>query len=151
MEVNYFTILWWFLPYIDMSVMGVHVLTLSQTPSHLLPPHISLWPLGHPRAPVLSTLFHALNLDCSSILHMVIYMLQWSSLKSSHPRLLPQGPKVCSLCLSCCLAHMVVITIFCYFVLTYKYTKLTQETVPMWASAKLREKCHGSPRQVRMF
>ena len=37
--------------------------------------------------------------------HMIIYMFQCYSLKSSHPRLLPQSPKVCSLhlCLFCCL------------------------------------------------
>ena len=36
------------------------------------------------------------------------------SLKSSHPRLLPQSPKVCSLhpCLFCCLTYRVIITIF---------------------------------------
>ena len=35
-------------------------------------------------------------------------------LKSSHPHLLPQSPKVCSLylCLCCCLAYRVIITIF---------------------------------------
>ena len=42
------------------------------------------------------------------------YMFQHYSLKSSHPRLLPQSPKVCSLhlCLFCCLAHRVIIAIF---------------------------------------
>ena len=36
-----------------------------------LPPHPI--PQGFPRAPALSALFHALNLDWSSISHMVIY------------------------------------------------------------------------------
>ena len=42
---------------------------------------------------------------------MVISMFQCYSLKSSHPRLLPQNPKVCSLhlCLFCCLAHRVIV------------------------------------------
>ena len=42
------------------------------------------------------------------------YMFQCYSLKSSHPRLLPQSPKDCSihLCLFCCLAYRVIITIF---------------------------------------
>ena len=50
-------------------------------------------PQGHPSAPALSTLSHALNLDWRSISHMIIYMFQCYSLKSSHPRLLPQSPK----------------------------------------------------------
>ena len=64
-------------------------------PSSHLPPHPI--PQGHPSAPALSTLSHALNLDWRSISHMIIYMFQCYSLKSSHPRLLPQSPKVCSL------------------------------------------------------
>ena len=77
-------------------------------PSHL-PPHPT--PLGCPSAPALSALFHALNLDWSSISHMVIYMFQCYSFESSHPRLLPQNPKVCSLhlCLFCYLTYRVII------------------------------------------
>ena len=45
---------------------------------------------------------------------MAIYMFQCYSLKSSHPRHLPQSAKDCSiyLCLFCCLAYRVIITIF---------------------------------------
>ena len=64
-----------------------------ETPSHL-PPHPI--PQGHPSTPALSTLSHALNLDWWSVSHMVIYMFQCYSLKSSHP-LLPQSPKDCSI------------------------------------------------------
>ena len=80
-------------------------------PSHL-PPHPI--PQGHPSAPALSTLSHALNLDWQSISHMMIYMFQCYSLKSSHPCLLPQSPKICSLhpCLFCCLTYRVIVTIF---------------------------------------
>ena len=69
---------------------------------------------GHPSAPALSTLSHASSLDWWSISHMVIYMFQCHCLKSSHPRLLPQSPKVCSLylCLFCSFAYRVVVTIF---------------------------------------
>ena len=75
--------------------------------SHLPPHPISQ---GHPSGPALSTLSHALNLDWRSVSHMIICMFQCYSLKSSHPRLLPQSPKDCSLhlCLFCCLA------IFCF-------------------------------------
>ena len=74
----------------------------SEHPSHLTPHPI---PLGCPSAQALSALFHASNLDWWSISHMIIYMFQWYSLKSSHLRLLPQNPKVCSLylCLFYCL------------------------------------------------
>ena len=48
---------------------------------------------------------------------MIIDMFQCYSLKSSHPRPLPQSPKDCSihLCLFCCLTHRVIFTIFLYF------------------------------------
>ena len=70
-----------------------------EPPSHI-PPHPI--PQGHPSTPALSTLYHASNLDWRSVSHMVIYMFQCYSLRSSHPRLLPQNPKDCSihLCLS---------------------------------------------------
>jgi len=82
-------------------------LSPTSLPSHPIP-------LGCPSSPALSALFHAWNLDWSSIAHMVKYMFQCCSLISSHPRLLPQSPKACSLylCLFCCLAYTVIITIF---------------------------------------
>ena len=52
-------------------------------PSSHNPPHPI--PQGHPSALALSTLFHASNLDWWSSSHMVIYMFQCYSLKSSHP------------------------------------------------------------------
>ena len=46
--------------------------------------------------------------------NMAIYMFQCYSLISSHPRLLPCSQNVCSLplCLFCCLAYKIIITIF---------------------------------------
>ena len=81
-------------------------------PRSHFPPHPI--PQGHPSTPALSTLSHASDLDWRSISHMITYMFQCCSLKSSHPCLLPQSPKVCSLylCLFCCLAHRVIVTIF---------------------------------------
>ena len=103
------------------SAMDVHVSSypepLSQLSSHPIA-------LGCPGAPALTALLHASNLHWSSILHMVIYVFQSYSFKSSHPCLLPQSPKVCSLylCLFCCLAYRVIVTIFlnsmCYAVLS---------------------------------
>ena len=82
-----------------------------ESPSHLPPLPI---PLGHPSAPAPSTLYHALNLDWRFISHMIFYMFQCHSPKSSHPCPLPQSPKDCSihLCLFCCLAYRVIVTIF---------------------------------------
>ena len=59
-----------------------HLETLSHFPPH------PIIPQGHPSAPALSTLSHASNLDWQSISHMLIYMFQCYSLKSSHPCLL---------------------------------------------------------------
>ena len=63
-------------------------------PSSHIPPHPI--PLGHASAPALSTLSHALNLDWRSVSHMIIYMFQWYSVRSSHLHLLSQSPKDCS-------------------------------------------------------
>ena len=106
-----FTILYWFCQISKWIHHGYACVPHSE-PSSLLPPHII--PLGHPSAPALSTLSHASNLYWLSISHMIIYMFQCYSLKSSHPRLLPQSPKDCSIhqCLFCCLVHRVIVTIF---------------------------------------
>ena len=97
--------------------------SLSWTPFHF-PPHPI--PLGHPNAPALSTLSHASNLDWWSVSHMIIYMFQCYSLRSFHPHLLPQSPKDCSihLCLFCCLAYRVIITIFLNSIYMCYYTVL---------------------------
>ena len=91
--------------------MDVHTLPiLNSPPTFLLIPS----PLGHPSAPALSTLSHALNLDWRSVSHMIIYMFQCyieytCSLKSSHPRLLPESKRLfftsVSLLLSCIQGH----------------------------------------------
>ena len=81
-------------------------------PRSHLPPHPI--PLGHPSAPALRTLSHAINLGWWSISHMIVYMFQCYSPRSSHPHLLPQSPKDCDihLFLFCCLAYGVIVTIF---------------------------------------
>ena len=81
-------------------------------PPSLLPPHST--PLGRPSAPAPSIQYRASNLDWQFVSNMILYMFQCHSPKSSHPHPLPQSPKDCSihLCLFCCLAYKVVITIF---------------------------------------
>ena len=83
-------------------------------------------PLGCPRTLALSALLHISNLHWSFILHMVMYTFQYCSLKSSHARLLPQNPKVCSLhmCLFCCLAYRIVIAVFLNSIYMHSYTVL---------------------------
>ena len=85
--------------------------THPDPPFHF-PPHPI--PQGHLNAPALSTLSHTLNLDWRSISNMITYMFQCYTLKSAHPHLLPQSPKVCSLhlCLFSYLAYRVIIIIF---------------------------------------
>ena len=86
------TILWWFLPYIDMNQPWVaHVFPHPEPLSHLLPYPV---PLGFPRVLALSVLLHASNLHWSSTLHMVIYMFQCYSFISSNPCLLPHSPSL---------------------------------------------------------
>ena len=102
MEANYFTILYWFCHTLTWIL---HRCTCVPHPEPLFhfPPH--LIPRGLPSAPAPSILYHTSNLDWRFISHMIIYMFQCHSPKSSHPRPLPQSPKDCSinLCLFCCL------------------------------------------------
>ena len=81
-------------------------------PPSRLPPHPIL--LGLPSAPALSNLSHASSLGWWSVSPLIVYLFQCCSLWTSHPRLLPQSPKVCSiyLCFFFCFAYRVIITIF---------------------------------------
>ena len=75
------------------------------SPISLPIPSLRVTAMHWPWAP----LSHASHLDWRSISHMIIYMFQCYSLKSSHPCLLPHSPKVCFLylCLlrSCIKGH----------------------------------------------
>ena len=85
------------------SAMGVYVPHLEH-PSHLSPHPITQ---GFPTALALSALFHAWNLDWWSISHMVIYMFQYYSLKSSQPHLLPEFQEVVLyICVSFAVSHI---------------------------------------------
>ena len=100
------TTVWWFLPYPELAWISqdAHVSTYPELPIHL-PPHPI--PLGCPRAPALSALFHALNLHWSSILNMVIHMFQCFSLKSSYPCPLPHSQKsILYICVSFAALHI---------------------------------------------
>ena len=111
----YFTMLYWFCHTLTWIHHGYTCVPKYEPSSHLPPHNISL---GHPCAPAPSILYHALNLDWRFISHMILYMFQCHSPKSSHPLPLPLSPKVCSthLCLFCCLAYRVIIAIFLNFI-----------------------------------
>ena len=81
-------------------------------------PSWSPFPLPSPSHPSGSSqctspehLSHASNLGWWSVSPLIVYLFQCSSLRTSHPRLLPQSPKVCSvhLCLFFCFAYRVII------------------------------------------
>jgi len=78
------------------------------------PPHLPPLPTPSCCHRALASPHHALNSHWLSILHMVIYMFQCYSLKTSHPLLPLLCPEVCSscLCLLCCPACRIVSTIF---------------------------------------
>ena len=107
----YLTILYWFCHTSTWIHHGCTHVPNPEPPSHLPPCTI---PLGHPSAPAPSILYPALNLDWRFISYMILYMFQCQFPKSSHPLPLPQSPKDYSihLCLFCCLAYRVIVTIF---------------------------------------
>ena len=107
----YFTILYWFCHTSTCIHHGCTCVPHPEPPSHLPPRSI---PLGHPSAPSPSILYPASNLDWWFVSYMILYMFQCHSPKSSHPLPLPQSPKDGSihLCLFCCLAYRVIVTIF---------------------------------------
>ena len=92
------------------SAMDLHVFpTLNPFPP-LSPSH----PSGSSQCISPEHLSHASSLGWWSVSHLIVYLFQCFSLRTSHPRLLPQSPKVCSvhLCLLFCFAYRIIVTIF---------------------------------------
>ena len=109
--IIYFTILYWFC-HTSTWILHRYTRVSHLEPPSLLPPRVI--PLGHLSASAPSIQYHALILDWWFISYMILYMFQCHSPKLSHPLPLSQGPKDCSihLCLFCCLAYRVIVTIF---------------------------------------
>ena len=79
------------LPYIKMNPPRVYTVPNSE-PLSRLPPHTIF--LGHPSAPAPSIQYHASNLDWRFVSHMILYMFQFHSPKSSHPLPLPESKRL---------------------------------------------------------
>ena len=91
-----------------------HGFTCIPHRNHPLPPPSPSHPSGSSHCTSPEQLFHASNLGWWSVSPLIIYMFRCCSLKTSHPCLPPQSPKVCSvhLCLFFCFSYRVIVTIF---------------------------------------
>ena len=106
------------------SATGIHMFpSLKPPPTSLSVPSLWVIPVHQPHDTIL---YHALNLDWRFVSYMILYMFQCHSPKLSHPLPLPQSPKDCSihLCLFCCLAYKVIVTIFLNSIYMRQYTVL---------------------------
>ena len=92
------------------SAMDLHLFPILIPLPTSLPSH----PSGSSQCTSPEHLSHASNLGWSSASPLIVYLFQFYSLRTSHPRLLPQSPKVCSVhvCLFFCPAYRVIVTIF---------------------------------------
>ena len=100
-----------FFPYIDMNQPWIYMCSPSWFP---LPPPSPSHPSGSSQCTSPEHLSHAYNLGWWSVSPLIVYLFQCYSFRTSHLRLLPQSPKVCSvhLCLFFCFVYRVRVTIF---------------------------------------
>ena len=123
LKANYFTILWWFLPYIDMNQPRVFMCPPVLNPPPITLPILSLTviPVHQPRAPCL------MHWTRTGDLFHIWYNTWFNAILSNHPTLaFSQSPNICSLhlCLFCCLAYRVIATIFLNSIYMSLYTVL---------------------------
>ena len=105
LEANYFTLLWWFSPYIDMNQPRYTCVPHPETPSQL-PPHPILLGTGF-ECPVSSIkLGLVIYFTCGNIYVSVLFS------QIIPPTLSPTESKILFLCLFCFLTCRVIITIF---------------------------------------
>ena len=97
-----------------MNQPWIYMCSPSWTP---LPPPSPSHPYGSSQCTSPEHVSHASNLGWQSVSHLIIYMFQCCSLRSSHPLLLPLSPKICLLH---CLAHRYYLSRFHMHVLVCK-------------------------------
>ena len=94
-----------------------HGFTCVPHPNPPLPPPSPSHPSVSSQCTSPEHLSHASILGWWSVSPLIGYLFQCYSLRTSHPRLLPQSPKICSvhLCVFFCFAYRVIVTIFFKF------------------------------------
>ena len=125
--------------------MGIHVFPiLNPLPTSLTIPSLWVIPVHQSRAPCI--MHRTWSGDSFDMIHMIIYMFQCHSPKSSHPHPLPQSPKDCSthLCLSCC--DTVFQTIIAMLLLLSHFSHV-QLFVTLWTIAHQAPLSMGFSRQ----
>ena len=78
---------------IDMNQPWIYMCSPSWSP---LPPPSPSHPSGSSQCTSPEHLFHASSLGWWSVSPLIVYLFQCYSLRTSHPHLLPQSSKVCS-------------------------------------------------------
>ena len=93
-------------------------------PDPPVPPPSPSDPSGSSQCTRPEHLSHASNLGWWYVSHLIVYLFQCCSLRTSHPRLLPQSLKVCSIYLCLCFVYRVIVTIILNSIYMRWYTVL---------------------------
>ena len=118
------------------SATGIHVFAILNPPPSSLPIP-SPWVVPVHQRQASSTVHWTWT---SNSFHMILYMFQCHSPKSSHRLPFPQSPKDCSIhqCLFCCLVYRVIVIIFLnsiYIVKWFEFSSCLYKSV-LWFEGK---------------
>ena len=97
-----------------------------------LPPPSPPDPSGSSQCTRSEHLSHASNLGWWSVSPQIIYMFQCCSLETSHPCLLPQSPKVCSILISSFIWNKHIAKDLCYDILRFHSETLEWIRLLLW-------------------
>ena len=137
-----------------MNQPWIYMCSPSRSP---LPPPSPSHPSGFSQCTSPEYPSHASNLGWWSVSPLTGYLFQCYSLWTSHPRLLPQSLKVCSIhvCLFFCFAYRVIITIFLNSICvcqTHGYIHGYMHTLHSWILFTIivwtYSKWHGVPKKL---